>query len=321
MDLDHGKRPNKGSRHTTATAGTAKKRNKSRLRDESRLRDDPAALARRGPMRKAEGGKVGVADAKTKRADKSKRNSDKELAKAAKSSSKDDKISKKHDDEETGGRKRRRHGGEEAGGGRRPPTPQELRLTPRRLVLPELSKDGPITIGSDCAGLLSEGLALDMLGVAHKHVFAAECNTAIRHLLYKTFGTRAMAYYKDLTQRDNAAAPRVHLYVFGSPCQSWSPLGKRKGDQDARGQVLYSCLDYVKHKRPLVVLAENSAALANSTPRQAPPGLGPVYQGACGAGGRGARAWGGGGGQVCQRARHHCRPLGVLEIPSALDGA
>lgn len=122
---------------------------------------------------------------------------------------------------------------------------------------------GIVTVGSDCAGLVTEGLALEILGVPHKHVFISEVNPHVRHLIYNLYG-KQMHVYKDCGARDLDTVPRAHLYVFGFPCQSFSPAGKGKGLADPRGAVLTHCLDYVRRKRPLVVVAENSARLASS---------------------------------------------------------
>jgi len=136
------------------------------------------------------------------------------------------------------------------------------KVEPRRLP------GNPITVGSDCAGLLSEGTALDMLGIKHEHVFASEANVAVRHLLYDTYGKKSMTYYKDVCRRDNTAqaVPSCDIYVFGFPCTPYSPAGLGQGlmDKKGRGDVLFHCLDYVKHKRPAVVIAENSHRFASS---------------------------------------------------------
>ena len=73
-----------------------------------------------------------------------------------------------------------------------------------------------------------------------------------------------MLFYRNATLRDNtkSEAPRVQLYVFGAPRQPFRSAGKRQGLRDHRGQILYSCLGYIKHKKPLIAVAENSAALA-----------------------------------------------------------
>lgn len=122
-----------------------------------------------------------------------------------------------------------------------------------------------VTVGSDCAGLLTEGLALELLGVPHKHVFVSEKDQAVRHLIYQVYG-KNLKVYKDCGARDMASVPRVHLYVFGFPCQPFSPAGKGRGLGDPRGQVLTHCLEYVRQKRPVMVLAENSALFASKRP-------------------------------------------------------
>lgn len=123
----------------------------------------------------------------------------------------------------------------------------------------------PLTVGSDCAGLVTEGLALDILGIEHKHLFVTEENKDVRHLAYQVLAEQTPAYYKDVLRRDVTELPRVDLYVFGFPCQPFSPAGQRKGMQDPRAQVLFHCLDYVKHHRPPIVVMENSHRLACTT--------------------------------------------------------
>ena len=150
--------------------------------------------------------------------------------------------------------------------GLRPPTLAELRCLPSASLAPltDFRTGGVIAVGADCAGLLSEALALDYLGVEHKHKFAAESNAKLRRLLYWKFGKGSMLFYRNVILRDNtkSEAPRAHLYVFGNPHQPFSPAGKRQGLRDQRGQILHCCLGYIKHKKPLIAVAENSAALA-----------------------------------------------------------
>ena len=123
-----------------------------------------------------------------------------------------------------------------------------------------------ISIGSDCAGLLSEGTALDLLQIPHEHKFASEKNQAVRHLLYDTHGMKNMRYYRDCTKRDNDDAPNVDLYVFGFPCTPYSPAGLGAGLRDKRSGPLLHCLEYVKKRRPTLVIAENSHRFASSRP-------------------------------------------------------
>lgn len=124
----------------------------------------------------------------------------------------------------------------------------------------------PLKVGSDCAGLVTEGLALEMLRVDHQHLFITEKNRDVRHLAYGIYG-RTPSYFKDVMARDVKKLPRVDLYVFGFPCQSFSPAGKGKGMADKRAHVLFHCMDYVRCHRPPIVVAENSARLASAKSR------------------------------------------------------
>ena len=93
---------------------------------------------------------------------------------------------------------RRRKAADADADGVRPPTSAELRCPVSAAVDPvtDFFTGGVITVGADCAGLLSEALALDYLGVEYEHKFAAESNVKVRHLLYSKFGKDSMQFYK-----------------------------------------------------------------------------------------------------------------------------
>ena len=118
-----------------------------------------------------------------------------------------------------------------------------------------------ITVGSDCAGLCSEGIALELLGVKHRHLFACEVNPTVRHLLYKAYGKTTMQYYCDVTTRRHDLTPKVDLYCFGAPCQPFSPAGQGKGMTDPRSKAFSSCLAYTAAQRPKCFICENSHRL------------------------------------------------------------
>jgi DNA-cytosine methyltransferase len=121
-----------------------------------------------------------------------------------------------------------------------------------------------ITIGSDCAGLCSEGIALELLGVKHRHMFACERNQSVRRLLYEAYGKKAMVYFSDVTTRRHDLAPKVDLYVFGPPCQPFSPAGQGKGMTDPRSQAFSSCIAYISVQRPKCFICENSHRLLSA---------------------------------------------------------
>ncbi len=51
--------------------------------------------------------------------------------------------------------------------------------------------------------------------------------------------------------------------LAGFPCQSFSIVGKRKGFEDIRGQIIYSLVKILKHQQPKAFLFENVKGLVN----------------------------------------------------------
>lgn len=56
---------------------------------------------------------------------------------------------------------------------------------------------------------------------------------------------------------------KVDLFVGGSPCQSFSAIGKRKGLEDARGTLFYDYARLVKEIEPKVFIFENVPGMLN----------------------------------------------------------
>ena len=120
-----------------------------------------------------------------------------------------------------------------------------------------------LRVGSDCAGLMSESLALDNLGVKHTNVFVAEVNPTLLELL-KHKQPNAKFTADLMTRDDHMDTEHVDIYMFGAPCQPWSPAGKQQGNNDKlqRNFILWKCINYIHDKLPRVVISENSHALA-----------------------------------------------------------
>ncbi len=56
---------------------------------------------------------------------------------------------------------------------------------------------------------------------------------------------------------------RIDLFVGGSPCQSFSVMGKRKGLEEARGTLFYEYARLVKEIQPKVFIYENVTGMLN----------------------------------------------------------
>lgn len=55
--------------------------------------------------------------------------------------------------------------------------------------------------------------------------------------------------------------PDFDMMIGGFPCQSFSIIGNRKGEDDERGRLFYNLLDIIDVKRPSLVLFENVKGL------------------------------------------------------------
>ena len=71
-------------------------------------------------------------------------------------------------------------------------------------------------------------------------------------------------WFTDLRFIDgNEYTNKVDIFVGGSPCQSFSAIGKRKGLEDTRGTLFYDYARLVKEIQPKVFIFENVPGMLN----------------------------------------------------------
>ena len=122
-----------------------------------------------------------------------------------------------------------------------------------------------ISVVADCAGLMTESMALENLRIKHHVDCFAESNQALRKFLQHA-NPQALCV-PDIIERDDnvtVIAPPPDLYVFGAPCQPWSPAGKQEGNKDKlkRNLVLWKCISHIRSTLPRTIIMENSHSLA-----------------------------------------------------------
>ena len=125
-----------------------------------------------------------------------------------------------------------------------------------------------LRIGTDCSGIEAPIQALKQMKIPFIHEFSSDIDKyAIQSIKanYKPkiiFGDPDGPFPDgDITKRNNSKLPDIDLYVCGFPCQTFSHAGKRKGFEDVRGQVFWSCLDVIKKKKPEYFILENVKGL------------------------------------------------------------
>jgi DNA (cytosine-5)-methyltransferase 1 len=125
-----------------------------------------------------------------------------------------------------------------------------------------------LRVGTDCSGIESPIQALEKLGIPFKHIFSSDidkyCIQSIKanYTPEILFGDPDGPYPDgDIQKRDISTVPDIDLYVCGFPCQTFSHAGKRKGFDDKRGNIFWSCLEVIKVKRPKYFILENVKGL------------------------------------------------------------
>ena len=125
-----------------------------------------------------------------------------------------------------------------------------------------------LRVGTDCSGIEAPIQALMMLDIPFKHVFSSDINKQVIKSIKANyspgiiFGDPEGKYPNgDITQRNIKDVPNIDLYIAGFPCQTFSTAGKRKGFEDVRGTVFFSCWEVIKVKKPKFFILENVKGL------------------------------------------------------------
>eukprot|EP00438_Fugacium_kawagutii_P017121 Skav204437 [mRNA] locus=scaffold1093:210662:211600:+ [translate_table: standard] len=98
------------------------------------------------------------------------------------------------------------------------------------------------------------------------HAFASEIDSVTRSVLKASHDCKHVA--TDITKRPLATLRALVkkndflTYCSGFPCVAFSMQGKRLGDADPRGQIVYDVLATVEELRPSLVIMENVKELA-----------------------------------------------------------
>lgn len=106
--------------------------------------------------------------------------------------------------------------------------------------------------------------ALQRINIPHKIVFACDNDIFVKNSYFANYEideSRWISDIKDINGKEFTG--KVDLFVGGSPCQSFSMVGKRKGLEDPRGLLIYEFARLVKEIRPKIFVYENVKGLLN----------------------------------------------------------
>ena len=121
-----------------------------------------------------------------------------------------------------------------------------------------------IKIGTMFSGIGAIEYALKRLDLGSEIKFACDNDNFVKQSYFANYDIKAENWYNDVCNIDGKKYKgKLDLLVGGSPCQSFSMVGKRKGFEDTRGTLFYEFARVVKESQPNVFIFENVKGLLN----------------------------------------------------------
>lgn len=106
--------------------------------------------------------------------------------------------------------------------------------------------------------------ALKRMRISHSITFACDIDRFVKESYFANYDIEPRRWFDDIHKIDGKKyRGKVDLFVGGSPCQSFSLVGKRHGFKDARGTLFYEFARLVKEIRPKVFIFENVKGLVS----------------------------------------------------------
>ncbi|WP_375559301.1 DNA (cytosine-5-)-methyltransferase [Bernardetia sp. OM2101] len=109
--------------------------------------------------------------------------------------------------------------------------------------------------------------AFKRLNLNTEIVFASDTDKFVKQSYFENYKINESNWYNNVLDLTNEEAKqyegKIDILVGGSPCQSFSMVGKRGGLEDTRGTLFYEFARIVKATQPKVFIFENVKGLIN----------------------------------------------------------
>ena len=106
--------------------------------------------------------------------------------------------------------------------------------------------------------------AFKRLNLNTEIIFASDIDRFVKESYFANYDIDESRWYSDVHDiKGKKYKGKIDLLVGGSPCQSFSMVGKRKGLNDTRGTLFYEFARVVKESQPKVFIFENVKGLIN----------------------------------------------------------
>lgn len=108
--------------------------------------------------------------------------------------------------------------------------------------------------------------ALTRLNQPHEIIFACDNDKFVKKTYFENYKITEKQWYEDVFLIDGNEYKNegIDLFVGGSPCQSFSLVGKQGGLKDSRGLLVYEFIRLVNELQPKVFIFENVKGLLSN---------------------------------------------------------
>jgi DNA (cytosine-5)-methyltransferase 1 len=104
--------------------------------------------------------------------------------------------------------------------------------------------------------------ALEKSNINYEIVFASDKDKYCKQSYFANYKIDESRWYDDIKKIDGKKyLHNVDLFVGGSPCQSFSVIGKKRGFEDERGNLFFEFIRLVNEIKPKVFIFENVKGL------------------------------------------------------------
>ena len=119
-----------------------------------------------------------------------------------------------------------------------------------------------VTIATVFSGIGAIEQAFLQLKIKHQIIFACDIDKFVKQSYLANYSPKK--WYDDICKIDGKKyLNKIDLFVGGSPCQSFSLLGNRKGIDDLRGILIFEFIRLIKEIKPKNFIFENVKGLKN----------------------------------------------------------
>lgn len=126
--------------------------------------------------------------------------------------------------------------------------------------MPKMKRN--IKVATLFSGIGAVEQAFERLKINHEIIFACDNNPFVRQSYLANYNIETNNYFEDILNLDGSQfKEEIDLLVGGSPCQSFSSVGKRKGLDDDRGNLVFEFIRIVKESSPNIFIFENVKGL------------------------------------------------------------